>query len=267
LIALQLQRQDVEGVDAPLREYYWITKLTHGREGVLALELEHCPVDDRNRSLVARDVAAVTVQNVVLLTGDSAPNCDADPSRATDCSIPAPDEESWTEQEVWTYGRFGRRPIPGEYLGNGYRSGGGGAAGATGGSGGGGAGGGGPAAPLPPTGPVEPPGIPSRPGTPAPLPPQPPVNYTKYVLLLTFIGIAPWTNYGIYIQQVDIPISPGQTAYVDDGTNEQVTYVRIVNADGTLGARNEYQHLVNGSVQQTWGYEWKSRSLSPVGPV
>jgi hypothetical protein len=272
LIALQLQRQDVEGVAAPLREYYWITKLTHGREGVLGLELEHCPVDSQGRSLVARDVAAVTVEGVILLTGDSAPNCDADGSRATDCSIPAPDEESWTDEEVWTYGRFGRRPNPGEYLGNGYRSGGGGAAGAPGGSGGGGAGGGGPAAPLPPTGPVEPPGIPSWPGTPdgpadPPLPPRPPQNYTKYVLLLTFIGTAPWTNYGIHVEQVDIPITPGQTAYVDDGSDDQITYVRIVNADGTPGSRTGYQHLVNGSYQATWGYKWEGRSLSPVGPV
>lgn len=263
LIALQLDRQDVEGVADTMRQFYWITKVTHSREGVLSLELEHCPVDSQGRSLVARDVAAVTVEGVILLTGDSAPNCDADGSRATDCSIPAPDEESWTGEEVWTYGRFGRRPNPGEYLGNGYRSGGGGAAAPPGGSGGGG----GPTAPLPPTGPVEPPGIPSWPGTPdgpadPPLPPQPPVNYTKYVLLLSYRAIQPWAT--SRINQYDIPIAPGQRAYIDDGSTDKITCVQVVNVDGTPSTRHEYGHQATSSSLEAYGYEWISRSLSPV---
>lgn len=268
LIQLQLDREDVDGVSSPLIELYWIVTANTGREGILTLQLEHCPVDRLGRSLVALDVAAVQVENITQLTGDTAPSCDADPSRATDCSIPAPDEQSWTDDEVWFYGRYGRRPNSGEYVGGGFSVGGGGGSGAGGGGGGGGSGGAEPPAPMPPTGPVEPPGIPSWPGTPdgpadPPVPPKPPADYTKYTLLLDFIGTKPWTNYGIVIEQVDIAISPGQTAYIDEGTNDTITYVRKVNADGSLGTRTGYQHLVNGSFIATWSYQWTGRSLSP----
>jgi uncharacterized membrane protein YgcG len=268
LIQLQLDREDVDGQNSPLIELYWIVSANTGREGILTLQLEHCPVDQLGRSLVALDVAAVQVESVTLLTGDSAPSCDADPSRATDCSIPAPDEESWTDDEVWFYGRYGRRPNPGEYVGGGFSVGGGGGSGAGGGGGGGGGGGAAPPAPLPPTGPVEPPEIPIPPETPdgpadPPVPPKPPADYTKYTLLLDFIGTQPWTNYGIHIEQINIAISPGQTAFIHGDSSDQFTYVQKVNANGSLGSKTAYQHLVSGSFIATWSYKWTGRSLSP----
>jgi uncharacterized membrane protein YgcG len=272
LIQLQLDREDVDGVSSPMVELYWIVSANTGRECTLTLQLEHCPVDSQRRSLVALDVAAVQVANITLLTGDTAPSCDADPSRATDCSIPAADEESWTPDEVWFYGRYGRRPASGEYAGGGFSVGGGGGSGGSGsgggGGGGGGAGGAAPPAPLPPTGPVEPPEIPYPPETPEgpadpPVPPKPPKDYTKYTLLLDFIGTKPWTNYGIHIEQVNIAVSPGQTAFIHGDSNDQFTYVQKVNADGSFGSKTGYQHLVNGSPIATWSYMWTGRSLSP----
>ena len=276
LIQLQLDREDVDGVNSPLIERYWIVRATLAREGVLALELEHCPVDAQGRSLVARDVAAVQVEGVILPTGDTAPSCDADSSRATDCSIPAPDEQSWTEEEVWFYGRYGRRPVSGEYVGGGFQIGGGGGSSGTpsGPIGGGGGGGGGSTpAPLPPTGPVppaEPPRQPMTPDGPAdpPVPPAPPASYTKYVLLLGFLAIGDYAKYGpkgsIYIAQIDIDITPGQTAYIHGDSNESFTYVQVRNSDNTLGVKNEYPHLIDGSNFDTWQYDWQTRELGGV---
>ncbi|MCE2836670.1 MAG: hypothetical protein LW834_06880 [Cyanobium sp. 49614_E6] len=273
LIQLQLDREDVDGVSSPLIELYWIVSAKTGREGILTLQLEHCPVDQLGRSLVALDVAAVRVESAFLLSGDTAPSCDADSSRATDCSIPAPDEQSWTSEEVWFYGRYGRRPASGEYVGGGFNVGGGGGDGGGGGSGGGGGGGSAPPAPLPPTGPVDPPGIPSQPGTPTgpanpPVPPRPPQDYTKYVLLLSYVAIGDFAKHGpkgsVYIQQIDISITPGQSAYIDEDSNDNFTYVQVVNADGTLGVKNSYQHLVDGSFADTWQYDWTARDLGGV---
>ena len=268
LIQVQLDREDVDGVSSPMVEIYWIVSANTGREGTLTLQLEHCPVDGLGRSLVAMDVAAVQVANITFLTGDTAPSCDADPGRATDCSIPAPDEESWTSDEVWFYGRYGRRPVSGEYAGGGFSVGGGGGGGGGSGSGGGGGGGGAaPPAPLPPTGPVEPPEIPSQPDTPdgpadPPVPPKPPQNYTKYTLFLYFRKKTPPET--IVIEQFDIPIGAGQRAYIDgDVSNNSLTRVQTVNADGTLGFIRDVEHLVNGSYQATWPYQWEGRSLSP----
>jgi uncharacterized membrane protein YgcG len=268
LIQVQLDREDVDGVSSPMVEIYWIVSANTGREGTLTLQLEHCPVDGLGRSLVAMDVAAVQVANITFLTGDTAPSCDADPGRATDCSIPAPDEESWTSDEVWFYGRYGRRPVSGEYAGGGFSVGGGGGGGGGSGSGGGGGGGGAaPPAPLPPTGPVEPPEIPSQPDTPdgpadPPVPPKPPQNYTKYTLLLDFRKKTPPGT--VVIEQFDIPIGAGQRAYIDgDVSNNSLTRVQTVNADGTLGFIRDVEHLVNGSYQATWPYQWEGRSLSP----
>jgi hypothetical protein len=215
---------------------------------------------------VALDVAAVQVENITLLTGDSAPSCDADPSRATDCSIPAPDEESWTSDEVWFYGRYGRRPVSGEYAGGGFSVGGGGGGGGGGGSGGGGGGGGGgaaPPAPLPPTGPVEPPEIPSQPDTPdgpadPPVPPKPPADFTKYDLLLNFTRIS---KPGILIEQVIIPVQPGQKLVKTD-EDENFTYITKYGADGTqIGIVQKYQHLVNGSFIATWDWKFEDSIL------
>jgi uncharacterized membrane protein YgcG len=273
LIQVQLDREDVDGVSSPMVELYWIVSANTAREGTLALQLEHCPVDELGRSLVALDVAAVQVEAAFLLTGDTAPSCDADSGRATDCSIPAADEQSWTSEEVWFYGRNGRRPASGEYVGGGFRSGGGGAAGGPGGGGGGGGGGAAPPGPLPPTGPVDPPGIPAWPGTPdgpadPPVPPRPPQDYTKYVLLLSYVAVGDFAKHGpkgsVYIPQIDISITPGQSAYIDGDSNDYFTYVQIVNADGTLGAKNEYQHLVDGSYADTWQYNWIARDLGGV---
>jgi hypothetical protein len=268
LIQVQQQREDVDGVSSPMIERYWIVSANTGREGTLTLQLEHCPVDGLGRSLVAMDVAAVQVENITLLTGESAPSCDADPSRATDCSIPAPDEESWTSDEVWFYGRYGRRPASGEYAGGGFSVGGGGGSGSgSGGGGGGGGGGAAPPAPLPPTGPVEPEKTPSKPGTPdgpadPPVPPKPPADFTKYTLYLTFIGKQPWAN-DVHVEAIDIALSPGQTAIIDGDVDNKITYVQKFNADGSVGQRTGYQHLVNGSPIATWSYLWVSRKLEP----
>jgi uncharacterized membrane protein YgcG len=273
LIQLQLDREDVDGVSSPLVAWYWIVSANTAREGTLALQLEHCPVDGLGRSLVALDVAAVQVPANFLLTGDTAPSCDADSGRATDCSIPAADEQSWTSEEVWFYGLYGRRPNSGEYVSGGFRSGGGGAAGGSGGGGSGGGGGGAPPAPLPPTGPVDPPGIPAWPGTPdgpadPPVPPRPPQPYTKYVLLLSYIADGDFAKYGpkgsVLVQQININITLGQSAYIDGDSNDEFTYIQIVNADGTLGPKGEYQHLVDGSYRDTWGYKWVGRDLGGV---
>ena len=272
LIQLQLAREDVDGVSTPLIERYWIVSTKTGREGILALQLEHCPVDQLGRSLVALDVAAVQVESVFLLTGDTAPSCDADSSRATDCSIPAADEQSWTSDEVWFYGRYGRRPVSGEYVGGGFNVGGGGGGGSGGGGGGGGSGGGGGGGSAPPApGPVDPPGIPSQPGTPTgpanpPMPPtEPPTVSTRWVLLLGFEAVSDNALYGpkgsVFIQQINITFLSPFSAYVHGDSTNAATHVQIVNADGTLSVKPIYQHLVNGSFIDTWGYEWRTREL------
>ena len=270
LIQLQLDREDVDGVSSPMIELYWIVSANTGREGTLTLQLEHCPVDGLGRSLVAQDVAAVRAEGATLLTGDSAPNCDADSSRATDCSIPAPDEESWTSEEVWFYGRYGRRPNSGEYAGISFRGGSpGGPPG--GGPGGGGGGGFAPPAPLPPTGPVEPPGVPSQPGTPTgpadpPVPPRPPADYTKYTLLA---GLERISTPGILIIQRDIGISPGQTAFIstlnkNDADEITLIEVEVRNADGTAASGHFFTkgELVGGNVAG-WDYRWLTQSFGP----
>lgn len=269
LIAVQLDREDVDGVSSPLRQFYWITKLTHGREGVATLELEHCPVDAQNRSLIARDVAAVTVENVILQTGDSAPNCDADSGRATDCSIPAPDQQSWTGEEVWFYGRYGRRPASGEYARGGFSLGGGSPAGPPGGApgGGGGGGGGAPAAPLPPTGPVDPPGIPAWPGTPEgpadpPLPPTPPTSYTKYDLLQTYEAAASWVT-GVRLTQITISVSAGSTAWISGITGGGFDgFVRVtIRTAAGAETTNEYPKIYSQGPEPTFGYKWTGAEL------
>ena len=292
LIALQLDREDVSGVDDPLVEWYLIVSMKQGREGQLSLDLEHFPVDPQRRSLVALDVASVLVEEDLFITGNSGPSCDADPSRATDTSIPAEDAESRTAEEVYFYNENGRFPDSGEYASGGAVAGEGdasfafsstpaaGPTGSGGGGGGAGSGGGGgqrgeasTPAPLPPTGPVDPPGIPSQPGTPTgpanpPVPPRPPQDYTKYVLLLSYVAISDFAKHGpkgsAYIQPIVISITPGQSAYIDGDSNDYFTYVQVVNADGTLGAKNEYQHLVDGSFADTWQYNWTARDLGGV---
>jgi len=265
LIALQLQREDVDGVSSPLLDWYWIISANTGSEGTLTLQLEHCPVDSQRRSLVALDVAAIQVANITLLTGESAAPCDADPSRATDCSIPAPDEESWTSDEVWFYGRYGRRPASGEYASGGFSMDGGGGGGGSGGGGGGtGGGGAAPPAPLPPTGPVEPPEIPYPPETPdgpaePELPPKPPTDFTKYDLHLNFTRRS---KPGIKIEQVIIPVTPGQKLVKTD-EDENFTYVTKYGADGIqIGIVQKYQHLVDGSFIATWDWKFENSTLT-----
>jgi len=267
LIALQLDRTDLEaGTTDQLREWYWITSANTSRDGQLTLALEQCPVDALGRSLVALDVAAVTAYGGIWPAGDSALSCDADPSRATDCSIPPEDADAWTDDEVRFYGRYGRRPGQGEFVGGGFSSGPSPAppAGPPGDSGGG-SGGGGPA-PLPPTGPVEPPGIPAQPGTPdgpanPPLPPQPPANFTKYVLLLAYSRIS---TPGSEIVQIDISVQPGQRA-IKHFEDEYWTYIRIYNADGSYtNIQNNYQHLRDGTISGMWDWKFEFSTLTGV---
>jgi hypothetical protein len=115
LIALQLDREDLDGVDDPVREWYSVTSLSAGREGRIILDLEHFPVDSQGRSLVALDVANATAAGDLFITGDTGPSCDEDPSRATDTSIPAEDALSRTKEEVYFYNKNGRFPNNNEY--------------------------------------------------------------------------------------------------------------------------------------------------------
>ena len=281
LIALQLERTDLEtGIADQMREWYWITSANTSRDGQLTLALEQCPVDAQRRSLVALDVAAVTAHGGVWPSGDTAPPCDADAGRATDCSIPPEDADTWTDDEVWFYGRYGRRPGQGEFVDGGWRSGPSPAppAGPTGG-GSGGSGGGAPA-PLPPTGPVEPPGVPTYPGTPdgpadPPLPPQPPADFTKYTLIVGLgrINESAWGALDlsgfseVRIEQRDIFITPGQTARVTNITQDDngISYlvVSVFNADGSFAVANDYfkSDFVGGV--NGWVYQWRTQSLSP----
>ena len=82
-----------------------------------------------------------------------------------------------------------------------------------------------------------------------------------YTLKLTFVGTKPWNLNNIHFEQVIIPTS-GRTAYIHSDSNDKSTYVQIVEADGTLGAKNGYQHLVNGSPLATQSYRWEARSLT-----
>ena len=267
LIAIQLDREDTEGANDPLVEWYLIVSMKQGREGQLSLALEHFPVDSQRRSLVALDVASVSVEEDLFITGNSGLSCDADPSRATDTSIPDEDADSRTAEEVYFYNQRGRFPNSGEYAGGG---GGGGdtfvdsgtpagdPGGGGGGGGSGGGGGGGSPAPLPPTGPVEPPEIPSQPKTPdgpakPPVPPKPPADYTHYILTIGFKSNPAWNQLGdTYYESVTIPVSPGQRVYILESSTDKITYTQKVNANGSLGPVTGYQHLVNGSFIATW---------------
>jgi hypothetical protein len=275
LIQLQLDREDVDGVSSPLVERYWIVSANPGREGTFTLQLEHCPVDELGRSLVALDVAAVQVEAAFLLTGDTAPSCDADSSRATDCSIPAADERSWTDEEVWFYGRYNRLPNSGEYASGGFRVGGGGNNGAPGGSPGGGGGGGGRTpAPLPPTGPVPPVEPPRQPMTPDG-PADPPVGrplgpYTSYSLIIfyTLKDRSEWygLDYGGFAPTVtfqsDIPVSPGGWVAITD-MNPQYTYVTGYTANGTPGTQLEFTKGGTLGTLNAVAYDWVFSTLIP----
>jgi hypothetical protein len=264
LIALQLQREDVDGVSSPLVFWYWIVSADTGREGILSLQLEQCPVDSQRRSLVALDVAAVTVEGAILLTGDTAPSCDADSSRATDCTIPAPDEESWTPNEVWFYGRNGRRPVSGEYSGGGFRvRSGPGSPAAPPGDGGGGGGGGAPPAPLPPTGPVDPPGIPSRPGTPTgpadpPVPPKPLTDFVRYVSLRYYKPVAPREDAFIHQQDFHVPL--GTRCWMEE-INDSYTIVKCQLPNGTVGAQDHDPRYSVG-ITNMWGLSFDHATLT-----
>jgi len=272
LVAIQLDREDLEtGTSDPMIQWYLVTNLNKGRDGNLTLSLEQFPVDAQSRSLVALDVAAVTVAGDMFITGNSGPSCDADPSRATDTSIPDEDADSRTAEEVYFYNKNGRFPTSGEYAGGGgggnFVAGGGAPAAPPGGAGGGSGGGsGGAPAPLPPTGPVEPPGVPAQPGTPdgpadPPLPPQPPANFTKYILLMSFARIS---SPGGLIRQIDISVTPGQRA-VKIFEDANFTRVQIYNADGTpTTIVNEYQHLADGTISGSWDWKFEFSSLTGV---
>jgi hypothetical protein len=300
LIAIQLDREDVDGVDDPLVEWYLIVSMKQGREGQLSLELEHFPVDPQSRSLVALDVASVLAEEDLFITGSSVPSCDADPSRATDTSIPAEDAESRTAEEVYFYNENGRFPDSGEYASGGAVAGEGDAsfafssapaAGPTGSSGGGGgagsSGGGGslwrgeaaPPAPQPPTGPVDPPGIPSQPDTPTgpanpPVPPKEPpagdlIQWSlqfSWTLNPDYPLANPGAYAGIVIENRIIKVGPGQRAVIVE-QNLQSTFVAAFNPDGTAtGLPTQYQHLINGSYQQTWPYIFDRGVLSGPFP-
>jgi hypothetical protein len=158
LVAIQIDREDLDGVDDPIVEWYSITSMEAGREGRLILALEHFPVDIQGRSLVAMDVANATAAGDQFITGDSGPSCDENPGRATDTSIVEEDGVSRTSEEVYFYNQYGRFPDNNEYV---YAPGGQppspmGAGGGGGGGGNGGGGGGATPPPQPPTKPSEP---------------------------------------------------------------------------------------------------------------
>ena len=277
LIELQLLREDVDGVASPLIEWYWVVGTKTAREGALSLELEHCPTDQLGRSLVARDVAAIQAENVTLLTGDSAPSCDADSSRATDCSIPALDQQSWTEEEVWFFGLHGRRPESGEYEAGGFAVGGGGGRnGAPPPAPPGGAGGGGGGRPTPstPTGPVSPAEPPQQPMTPEG-PAEPPAGrpsepYTTYSLFMffTLIDREDWyfVDYSSFAQtytyRYNIPVSPGGWAAITDKGPEK-TVVASYDASGTLVSTIEFSKAGVFTTLVASAYKWEFSTLIP----
>jgi len=201
LIALQLDREDLDGVDDPIIEWYSVVSMEAGREGRLILNLEHFPVDSLGRSLVAMDVANATAAGDLFITGDTGPSCDEDPSRATDTSIPAEDAVSRTREEVYFYNKNGRFPDNNEYSATpgGQSSSGGMAFSSSGGGSGGGGGGGGdggtqppprpPSAPNNPYGPPDwptgPTGAPANGKPPSPIPP-PPATRAQWIVVMSW---------------------------------------------------------------------------------
>jgi hypothetical protein len=281
LIEIRLDRTDLESnATDQLRELYWITSANLSRDGQLSLALEQCPVDASGRSLVARDVAAITAHGGIWPSGDTAPPCDADSSRATDCSIPPEDADSWTAEEVFFYSRHLRRPGPGEYVDGGFSSGPSPAppAGPPGGSPGGGGGGGAPAA-QPPTGPVEPPGIPAVPGTPSgpanpQLPPTGNQEYTVYTLR-KYWRLNPEANIAFpdlmpeekEEDMASIFTGPDDACFISFEDNN-LTRVTLYPVDENTGATSppvvyEYPHILNGSYQETWFYIFDRSVLIP----
>ena len=169
LIAIQLDRNDLDGINDPLVEWYWVTSMDAARDGALSLELEQCPVDAYGRSLVALDVAQATAPGDLFITGNMGPSCDADPSRATDQSVPAEDALSRTREEVYFYNKYGRFPDNNEYASGPI----GPIASASGGAKAGYAG-----QPLAP--PARPPSPPKRPDPKPPSPPEEPLGPEKW---------------------------------------------------------------------------------------
>lgn len=198
LIAIQLDREDLDGVDDPIIEWYSVVSMEASREGRLTLSLEHFPVDSLGRSLIALDVANATAAGDQFITGDTGPSCDEDPSRATNTSIPAEDALSRTREEVYFYNKYGRFPDNNEYSATpGGQSTALGASSSSGGGGGGNGGGGGSAQPLPrppsaPNNPYGPPDWPTGPtGAPAdgkpPLPiPPPPATRAQWIVVMSW---------------------------------------------------------------------------------
>ena len=285
-VALQLDREDLEtGTSDPMIQWYLVTNLNKGRDGNLTLSLEHFPVDAQSRSLVALDVAAVTVVGDMFITGNSGPSCDADPSRATDTSIPDEDADSRTAAEVYFYNKNGRFPTSADppapspappQSPPAAPPGGAGGGGGSGGAGGGGAGG---PAPLPPTGPVEPPGIPAQPGTPdgpanPPLPPYGNENFTSFTLRKYFkFNPAQLIGSGLsasdFPQEVEQDYAPifirpsyqsGDSAAItyEDESITRVTVYRTGSAPQNI----EYAHIYKSTVQ-TWMYIFERSVLIP----
>jgi hypothetical protein len=70
--------------------FYEIDRISKARNGELAFELTHFPVDDQGRSLVALDVMAATASGVMLPTGFNAATISCDVNSASDTTL-APD--------------------------------------------------------------------------------------------------------------------------------------------------------------------------------
>jgi hypothetical protein len=71
---------------------------------------------------------------------------------------------------------------------------------------------------------------------------------------------------GIVIENRIIKVGPGQRAVIVE-QNSQSTFVAAFNPDGTAtGLPTQYQHLINGSYQQTWPYIFDRGVLSGPFP-
>jgi hypothetical protein len=71
---------------------------------------------------------------------------------------------------------------------------------------------------------------------------------------------------GIVIENRIIKVNPGQRAVIVE-QNSQSTSVAVFNPDGTTtGQPTQYQHLINGSYQQTWPYIFDQGVLSGPYP-
>ena len=90
IVQVQLARVTSSAAPGEHNYFYEIDRISKARNGELAFELTHFPVDDQGRSLVALDVMAATASGVMLPTGFNAATISCDVNSASDTTL-APD--------------------------------------------------------------------------------------------------------------------------------------------------------------------------------